>query len=119
MHLNHVINLLNTFCFEYALIFRFICSTTSDIPHFFQSVFPRQISSLYYEESAQNDPKRCLINSPRFTMRHPIIDFDVKGNCDMIIDAAKDPPDNRWKELVAVVRLLIDDQVIVGRRLLP
>ena len=37
-------------------------------------------------------------------MRHSIIDFDVKGNCDMIIDTAKDPPDNRWKELVAVVR---------------
>ena len=37
-------------------------------------------------------------------MSHPIIDFDVKGNCDMILEAAKDPPDNRKKYLVGIVR---------------
>ena len=37
-------------------------------------------------------------------MSHPIIDFDVKGNCDMILETAKDPPDNRWKKIIAVVR---------------
>ena len=37
-------------------------------------------------------------------MSHPIIDFDVKGNCNMILEVAKEPPDSRTKSLVAVVR---------------
>ena len=89
---------------EFVLIFRFIGPITLDIPLFFQAVFPRQISSTYYEKTAQNNPNRCIINSPSVTMGHPIIDFDVKGNCDMILDAAESRPDCRSKSLVAVVR---------------
>ena len=59
-----------------------------DIPLFFQAVFPPQISSLYYKESAQDDPTRCLIDKPTVTMSHAIIDFDVKGNCAMILKVA-------------------------------
>ena len=37
-------------------------------------------------------------------MSHPIIDFDVQGNCDMILKVARTPPKERSKPLVAVVR---------------
>ena len=75
-----------------------------DISLWVKSVFPRIVSSSYFEEFAQNDGKRCLINNPIVTMGHPIIDFDVSGTCDMILESAKDTPDERAKPALGVVR---------------
>ena len=75
-----------------------------DLTLFFQSVFPWEISSTYFDTLALNHSLRCLIDRPAITMKHSIIDFNVSATCDMILDAAKVPPGYRTKPLLGVVR---------------
>ena len=75
-----------------------------DPPLWLASVFPWNISTSYFEESAQNDFNRCLIDRPEITMSHPVIDFNVERTCDDILVSAKVPPSYRIKPVLAVVR---------------
>ena len=75
-----------------------------DLPSWFAYMFPWYISSTYFEESEQNHPSRCVTGSPQVTMSHPIIDFDVHRTCDIILKSAKEPPRDRMKLVLAVVR---------------
>ena len=75
-----------------------------ELPLCFESIFPWHISPTYFAESAVDDYLRCLIDRPAITMKHTIIDFNASAICDMILEAAKEPPANRTKPLLGVVR---------------
>ena len=81
-----------------------MCEVQLELPSWIETVFPWNISANYFDEFAQNDPGLCLINNPTVTMNHPIIDFDVNGMCDDIIEAAKEEPCHRAKPLISIVK---------------
>ena len=76
-----------------------------NLPLWLATVFPWDISKTYFDESTQDNPVRCLMDRPEVTMRHPIIDFDVKATCNMVLETAKIPPSSdHMKPLLAVVK---------------
>ena len=87
---------------KYILIF--FPRTVLDLPLWLNLVFPWSISPDYFDESALDDSLRCLIDRPVYTMKHPILDFAVGATCDIILEAAKEPPASRTKQLLGVVR---------------
>ena len=92
------------FMFLVFLILIFPYDPYAGIDIWLQSTFPWDICSSYFDESAQNDPIRCLINNPSITMSHPVLDFNVVATCDWILEKARTLPDDRNKSVLGVVR---------------
>jgi len=86
------------------LTFRLIYVGLKSLPEWIRSLFSFNITSSYFDKSYFNNNQSCLIDRPEITLDHRLIDYNVTGAADRVLQSAKIPPGTRTKPVLGVVR---------------